>query len=237
MRFSAVTAETGGMSSPASADPHLHRDILHSALVSALAAGLTLGGLYLAVLWRTWRVARHAPTDIGHEVVLVFGKRLVDGLPDADFRARLERAHVLATARPGRVLMLMGGGPAGATEAEAARDALALMGLPEDVPVLLEAASLDTLQNLRNARALLAAQGLERARVALVSSRYHLARCAALARSLGLDADPVAADADMAGGWRSWRRLLGEAGYLCWIEVGTAWARLIGHHRMLARVT
>ncbi|MBS7458759.1 YdcF family protein [Coralloluteibacterium stylophorae] len=219
------------------ADPHLHRDILHSALVSALVAVLTLGGLYLAFLWRTWRTARLAPTDVEHEVVLVFGKRLVDGLPDADFRARLERAHVLATARPGRILMLMGGGAPGANEAEAAREALALMGLPADVPVLLEAASLDTLQNLRNARALLAAQGLARARVALVSSRYHLARCAAFARSLGVHGDPVAATAEMARGWRSWRRLAGEAGYLCWFEVGSAWARLIGHRRMLARVT
>ena len=29
----------------------------------------------------------------------------------------------------------------------------------------------------------------------------------------------------------------GEAAYVCWIDLGTRWARLIGHRRMLARVT
>jgi hypothetical protein len=32
-------------------------------------------------------------------------------------------------------------------------------------------------------------------------------------------------------------RIAGEAGYVCWSDIGTRWARLIGHRRMLARVT
>ena len=31
-------------------------------------------------------------------------------------------------------------------------------------------------------------------------------------------------------------RLLGEAAYVMWVDVGARWARLIGHRRMLAKL-
>jgi hypothetical protein len=31
--------------------------------------------------------------------------------------------------------------------------------------------------------------------------------------------------------------MAGEAAYVCWADIGTRWARLIGAQRMLARVT
>jgi len=32
-------------------------------------------------------------------------------------------------------------------------------------------------------------------------------------------------------------RMAGEAAYVCWADLGTRWARLIRHRRMLERVT
>lgn len=217
------------------ADPYLRRDIGHSLAVSALACVLSGGLLYLHYLRRVWRVARHVSHEAKDgELVLVFGKRLRAGEPDAEFRQRLQRAHALATGGS-RPLVLLGGGPPGASEAEAGLRALRAMGLPDSAPVRLEAASLDTLQNLRNARDLLG--GGARSRVLLLSSRYHLARCALLARQLGFDPALCAAEERLSLRGATFPRLLTEAGYLCWLDVGTRWARLIGHRRMLARVS
>jgi hypothetical protein len=76
-----------------------------------------------------------------------------------------------------------------------------------------------------------------RTRVTLLSNRYHLARCALFARQLGFDWELCAAEPKLPLGPTTLWRLAGEAAYVCWIDIGTRWARLIGHRRMLARVT
>lgn len=217
------------------ADPLLRRDVGHSLLVATLAVLLSAGLLYGYYVGRVWRVARRSPQQPDADgTLLLFGKRLVDGGPDPDYRQRLQHARQLAMQRPGNPLILLGGGPQGATEAEAGLAWLHRHGLPATVPVRLEDRSLDTLQNLRNARAMLTDRATP---VLLLSNRYHLARCLALARSLGLDARPCAAEPEFR--WREQRpgRLLLEAAYLCWLEVGRGWARLLGHRRMLERIS
>jgi uncharacterized SAM-binding protein YcdF (DUF218 family) len=72
--------------------------------------------------------------------------------------------------------------------------------------------------------------------VALVTSRYHLARCLLLARQLGFTGLPVAAEPVLPRHARYLGRLLLEAGYLMWIDLGLRWAQLIGHRRMTARL-
>ena len=74
-------------------------------------------------------------------------------------------------------------------------------------------------------------------RVVLLSSRYHLARCALLARWLGYDYALCAAEPRL--DWRPatlWR-IACEAAWVCWIDVGARWARLAGHRGMLAKVS
>ena len=73
--------------------------------------------------------------------------------------------------------------------------------------------------------------------MALVTSRYHLARCLLLARRLGFDGVAVAAEPSLPRHWRYLGRLVLEAGYLMWIDLGARWAGLIGHTRMAARVS
>jgi uncharacterized SAM-binding protein YcdF (DUF218 family) len=214
------------------------RDVLHAGVVTGLACIASAGLVYLGYFVHVWRVARTAPIETGQgDCLLLFGKHAPRGEPDREFDQRLDRAAALWRSRVPRQVVLLGGGPPGvASEAEVARNGLLARGLVEDSPWLLEAQSRDTLQNLRNARDLLAALD-DRGRVVLLSSRYHLARCMLLARQLGLDADPVAAEAKLHHGPRMLLRLAGEAGYVCLSDIGTRWARLIGSRRMLERIT
>ena len=108
-------------------------------------------------------------------------------------------------------------------------------GLPDDADVRCEDASTDTLENLRNARELLGEAAA--ARIALVSSRYHLPRCLLLAQSLGLQAEIVAAEPRLRWSAGILVRIALEASYCLWLDVGRRWARLIGHRRMVERVT
>lgn len=213
------------------------RDVLHTGIVALSACVLTAGLLYLAYLVHVVRTAWRAPTAPRHgSHLLLFGKHAPKGRVDGDFAARLDRAALLWREHPQRRFVLLGGGAQGEpTEAEVARRELFARGLSEDTPLQLESASRDTLQNLRNARQMLG--DAVRERVVLLSNRYHLARCALFARQLGFDVELCAAEPRLPLGPRTWLRLAGEAAYVCWVDVGTRWARFIGNERMLARVT
>lgn len=211
------------------------RDVLQVGVVALTACVLSAGLVYVGYLVHVWRVARRAPTVPEHgDVVLLFGKHAPRGRIDADFAARLERAATLWRDRPPADLVLLGGGaPDEPSEAEVAQGALLARGLAAGPLLHLEDRSRDTLQNLRNARDML---GTPR-RVTLLSSRYHLARCALFARQLGYDWELCAAEARLAFGPATFLHIAGEAAFVCLSDVGTRWARLIGDRRMLARVT
>lgn len=213
-------------------------DVLQVMGVSVLACIGTAGLLYAYYLGVVWRTAARAPAQVqaGRRLV-VFGKHAPRGEADPEFNLRLDRAaSVWATGRP-RDVLLLGGGPAGLpTEAEIAYRGLLARGVPEDAGFHLEQHSRDTLQNLRNARDLMRLQGFN-APVALLSNRYHLARCLQLARQLGFEAEPCAAEEGFRPSFANLRKMAAEAAYVCLADVGTRWARLTRSKKMLARVT
>lgn len=224
---------------------HRHRaslltdlDLLHAASVTALACVLSGGLLYLGYWLHVLRIAQQSRSQPSSaRCVLVFGKHAPAGRIDADFEARIARTAELWRQHAPEHLFLLGGGPADApSEAEIARDALQRRVDLDASRLHLERESRDTLQNLRNARELLRQTGYD-GPVTLVSSRYHLARCALFARQLGIPAQPCAAEARLAWSPALLWRLAGEAGYVCLADIGTRWARLIGARRMLARVS
>jgi len=214
--------------------------VLHTGLVAAIACVLSAGLVYLGYFIHVLRIARGAPcrADRG-ECLLLFGKHAPRGRIDRDFAARLDRAVSLwRERRPASVVLLGGGADGEPSEAEVARNALLARGIG-GVPLQLEGQSRDTLQNLRNARELLRGGPAKSTlpRVTLLSNRYHLARCALFARQLGFEHELCAAEPRLPLDPRTLLRLASEAGYVCWTDLGTRWARLIGHRRMLARVT
>jgi uncharacterized SAM-binding protein YcdF (DUF218 family) len=228
-------------------------DVLHSGAIAAAACVLSLGLVYVGYFVHVLRIARQAPCRPERgECVLLFGKHAPQGRIDRDFDARLDRAVSLWSERPPANVVLLGGGADGEpTEAEVARGALLARGFGAGVPLQLEGHSRDTLQNLRNARDLLrtgtagaaataSGMAMHSGRlplVTLLSSRYHLARCALFARQLGFDSELCAAEPHLSLSPRTLLHVAGEAAYVCWTDLGTRWARLIGHRRMLARVT
>lgn len=216
----------------------LDRDVLHAGVVAGAVCVLSAGLVYLAYFAHVVRTARRAPiAPTRGDTLLLFGKHAPGGRLDADFAARIGRAAEVWRTRPPRVIVLLGGSaPGHPAEADVARAALLAEGVADDAPLRLEKTSRDTLQNLRNARTLLA-DGAHGGPVVLLSNRYHLARCALFARQLGFDWELCAAEPALRFTPITVFRLAGEAAYVCWVDLGTRWARLIRHRRMLERVT
>jgi uncharacterized SAM-binding protein YcdF (DUF218 family) len=216
------------------------RDILLAALVTVIVLVGSLGLVYVVHAVRVWRLARHSPALAARRTtLLVFGRRLVDDRPEHDFISRLTCARENAQAgRADRALLLGGLSGGSVSEAAAGKRWLLAEGWPDDVPLLLEQMSIDSLENLRHARELLrGGVGAALPPVSLVTSRYHLARCMYLARRLGFDASPLGAEPHLPLNRRYVSRMLMEAGYLMWIDTGMRWAALIGNRRMAERIS
>ncbi len=205
-------------------------------MVALLLLVASLGTVWLWFFYRAWRVARAASCELsGRHCLLVFGKRLIDGTADADLRARIGRAEKLIRNGNVHTLVLLGGRVGTEpSEAEVASALLRAQGLPDELPVLLEQISGDTLENLRHARGLLESQ--YRGQVVLLSNRYHLARCSLLARTVGLEHLCCAAEAHWAADPRHVLLLIKESGLAFLLDTGMRWARLIGHQRMLSKL-
>ncbi|KAB7624186.1 YdcF family protein [Alkalilimnicola sp. S0819] len=210
------------------------RDALFTLVLAQLLILLSGGLLYLWRLYQVWSRARRAPTAVPRaELILVLGHRLTAGDQLSRlYRQRLARARALLQAHPGARALLLGGLTGGRiSEAEAGRRYLAEHGIAEE-RLLLEEQSGDTLQNLVNARSLLARAEDERV---LITSRFHLARALALTEGLNLGAHPCAADERLGAG--SVPAMLLEAMLLHWYYTGRRWSLLTNNRRMLDRIT
>ncbi|MGN6329377.1 MAG: YdcF family protein [Rhodanobacter sp.] len=217
------------------------RDVQYAALVTVLVGFFSAGLVWLGYLIHVWRIAARSPLAPARRMtVLVFGQRLGRDQPQPDYRHRLRRALELLRHEQADQLLLLGGRSGGScSEAQAGLAWLRQQGLPAAAPVELEQDSVDSLENLRHARRLLQAQSSagELPAVALVTSRYHLARCLLLARRLGFNSVPIAAEPALPRHPRYAGLLLMEATYLMWIDIGLRWARLTGRQRMTERIS
>jgi uncharacterized SAM-binding protein YcdF (DUF218 family) len=221
--------------------PFLGGDGLATLLIACLVALIAVGAGLLAAYWHVLRVARsaaaEAPRAAAPRRAIMLGLRLPrDGMPCAAFRARLDRAAALARREPALTVVLLGGATrAGApTEAEAGRRYLLAAGL-DAARIGVEARSRHTLENLRNFRADWGA-GRAAAPDLLVTSRYHLARAAMMARGLGLAVAPCAAEERFRAAPGVLARIAAEAFLVHWYLVGRGFARLVNHRGMLARI-
>lgn len=207
-------------------------------LLTCLLLLLSCGLLLLPFALRVYRSATRAPVDAPQaEVLMLFGKQLVDGKMDDEFRQRVARLVILLRQSSRRMTILLGGTLPGqsVSEAQAAADQLRTADVADQTQLILEQKSQHTLENLRNARQLLGEIG--DLRCTLISSRYHLARCQAIATSLGFNAVTCAAEEYLANNWRTLLHLTREACLLTWFHTGRGWARITRNRRMLERVS
>lgn len=168
-------------------------------LLRVIAWGLAAGAaVYLALLLTlVWRV-QHLPPAEGYQAIIVLGAQVKkDGTPNVQLQWRLDAALEAWEASPCPIAVCGAQGrDEPRAEALVMRDYLTAHGVPEE-QVLMDPASFNTRENLRNAAALLREAAPDK--VLVVTSDYHLPRSLALAADLGLDACGVGSPT--LGGW------------------------------------
>lgn len=198
-----------------------------SVLVLFASAGLFLLFLLIRILYQAKTASCVNPFP--DAVCLVFGKRLIDDRPDAEYIARLERLIACGCSSA----ILMGGASPGnrITEAFAGREYLKSRGF-HLAALHLEQDSRSTLENLRNSKAL-----IEDRRALIISNRYHLLRCSILANGFSIRHEICAAEAEF--GWVPGLlcKCLSEAFYIHWFYSGKYWAALTRNQRMLRKIS
>ncbi len=203
-------------------------------VVVMFGLGLPLFVTYLHAL----RIAITSRCRTQHRAcLLVFGKRLTNGVVDQDYRLRLDKAAELIEQDPDRSVILLGGTPRSeqVSEARTGLNYLKEKGVDGLSGILLEEGSRNTLENLRHARKIL--QSTDSSPTLLITNRYHLARSRMIASSLGIKHALCPAEASFPFTPSVMGRLVFEAFYILWFTAGKTWARLTGNQRMLRRVT
>lgn len=214
-------------------DPKKDHDALSVLMLSLIIMILTVGSLYLLLLIFIFHKARSSSTQqeaITKSTYIIFGKKLINSLPDQDYRYRLMRLLQC----PFDTAIIMGGktGNSKISEAEAGLSFLQEKGLGENKTVLLEQSSENTLENLKNTR-----QILNNKPAVIVSNRYHLARCGVLAESLSITYTLCAAEEVFSCSLHNLGKCLKEAFYIHWFYSGKCWAKLTDNKRMLNKIS
>lgn len=157
--------------------------------IAILALAIALGGMMTAV----FACSRRGFETRASDCIIVLGAQVwMDGTLSRTLEARVDAALEAYRAGIANKIIVCGGQGSNepTSEAEAMRAFLVGRGVPE-ADVYLEDQSVNTKQNLENARAIMRAQGWKTA--AIATSDYHLTRAMWLARDLGIDACGISA--------------------------------------------
>ena len=151
--------------------------------ILAAAALLSAAALILCVFW----METHLPPEGEADVILVLGAQVKeDGTPSVALERRMGVA-LEAYREKERPIICCGGRGTNepAAEGDVMRAWLTAQGCRE-ADVLAETASVNTRENLINAKSMMEAEGCSRALI--VTSDYHVPRALALARQVGIEA-------------------------------------------------
>jgi uncharacterized SAM-binding protein YcdF (DUF218 family) len=207
--------------------------------LTLLVSLCSLGIANLLALQRVLAAARLPQSDSEFRgKILIFGKRLSDERPDADYLRRLDRALDKYESPRRQQLVLLGGRTrdASLSEAEAGASYLRARTVESDLNLHIESESTHTIENLRCLREVLSPEERDRP-LLLVTNRYHLARVRLVARSLGLRYRLDPAETRLGLDPATLGRLAIESWFYLWFNVGKHWAKATGNRRMLERVT
>jgi uncharacterized SAM-binding protein YcdF (DUF218 family) len=169
---------------------------------------LLVAGLLSARIYTYSNSSSDGPSD----AAIVLGAAVWGANVSPVFRERIN--HGIDLYRKGRVRKLIftggQGNPGEPTESSAARDYALQLGIPAG-DILIEEKSHTTYENIRYAKQLTDAHGLRK--VLIVSDPLHMKRAVAMARDLGLDADPSPTPSTRYQGFRSQAGLLAHETY------------------------
>ena len=187
-------------------------------LLTALSVILTIRAIIQD--YPPYRLSGHlTEVPLEQRAALVLGAKTKDNVMSNALRARVDYAiELYQTGQVGAVI-LTGGfrdkDPAREqSESALARDYAVQRGVPTQ-RIWIEQRSTTTLENLREAQAIVNAQGF--AQMALVSDRWHLARAQAMARDLDLPVVPAPTP------YSVYRSPWHQAKFI-WRELWTRWA-------------
>ena len=166
------------------------KKMVAKAIIAVLVAGALIGlSVLTAVCVCAARTFESRPADCA----IVLGAHVwMDGRMSNALTYRCEAA--LAAWQNGLVQNMIVCGAQGDNEPEAEAAAMRRWMIGKGVPgdrVIAEAASLNTRQNLENAKAIMAAHGWRTANVC--TNDYHLTRALWIAEDVGIDASGIAA--------------------------------------------
>ena len=199
--------------------------LLLSNLILIFTAGL--GGIW--ALGMIYRYASSTTSGVTNKqnLLLVFGKHLLNGKPDADYTQRLNRAKALLNNQSAGWVAILGGttGKDLISEASAGKNFLLAQGVAER-QILVEDKSRHTLENLQFAREMISKNADHNPdhAVVLISNRYHLARAHAMATGMRIKHELCAAEEDWSFNRKVLLNLLVEAYYLHWYYAGKYWS-------------
>jgi vancomycin permeability regulator SanA len=197
---------------------------------------MTAGFSWLYACWYCLHRAKRADTSLwDSRPILLFGYKLVNNAAHNVYRQRLEALLALDENRVERVLIL-GGLTRGnrLTEAEVGREFLCQHRPSLGAKIILEHQSRNTLENLKQAKqSLQTPAGLQA--VALLSHRYHLPRCALMARTLGFDVVLISAE-HVRLHWFD-KRVWLEGFLIHWYVTGLWFGKLMHSKRILNKLT
>ncbi len=204
-------------------------------LISLLTITATGGLSLLLAQFHVWRVAKRTPTTVSRcRQLVVLGMQLQMGECSEDFRQRLRRALRLLESGTGESICILGGVTTKGESSEALAGYNYLISLGCDAnKVLLEERSRHTIENLQQIRHLLG----QEPDFTLISSSYHLARSAAMARGMGLKPQLCAAENSLQLTPHILFRLIIEGLFLHWYYSGRYWAKLVKDHKSLERIS
>ena len=170
--------------------------------------------IYLGVVAMVCYKEANLPPAEDYDALIVLGAQVKpDGTLSLQLQWRLDAAVKAWQAHPCWVVVCGArGSNEPVEEAYAMRDYLVAQGIPAEW-ILTDPASYNTRQNIDNAVALLA--GRDVARVAVVTSDYHVPRAMAIAEDAGLEVCGIAAPTKL--GMRFWVKNHGREG-LAWIK-------------------
>lgn len=164
----------------------LHRVVHTLYIIGTVLFSLFLGS-FVVVQGILLLNARTDPEARNADYLLILGGGIHGDQPGRALTARLEAARACWESNPSCTLIVCGGQGADEqyTEAYVMRRWLLSHGVP-DAQILLEEQSVNTVQNIQNAKIILRQVGAENARVAVVSSGFHLFRARHLMEQAGL---------------------------------------------------